>query len=235
MAGLAFLAILATFVWGTIFLRQFGLLGGAVAVLVIGGCFGHPFLHVNVGPLPVTADRVCLGVLVLVYLIYRLRNQPGWRPLDAADATLLLFLGFLTFSTFTHDWRAEGMRALASLLFLHLLPLALYWVVRAAPLSPRALTGVLAALAAFGLYLAVTAVLEQQHLWAWVYPRYIVLSADAEFLGRGRGPFLNPVANGMYLCAGLFSLLMFWPRVCAAARWGWWSSRSSTWPACTVR
>ncbi len=50
-------------------------------------------------------------------------------------------------------------------------------------------------------------------MWALVFPRYIVSDAQAEFLGRGRGPFLNPVGNGMFLCAGLFSLLMFWPRV----------------------
>jgi O-antigen ligase len=70
-----------------------------------------------------------------------------------------------------------------------------------------------AALAGFGLYLAVTAILEQQQLLSLVYPRYIATSTFTEFLGRGRGPLLNPAGNGLFLGAGWFCLLMFWPRV----------------------
>jgi O-antigen ligase len=33
-----------------------------------------------------------------------------------------------------------------------------------------------------------------------------------EWVGRGRGPFLNPVTNGMYMIAGLVAWAMFWPR-----------------------
>jgi len=32
-----------------------------------------------------------------------------------------------------------------------------------------------------------------------------------EFLGRGRGPFLNPVSNGVFQVVGLTSLWMWWP------------------------
>ena len=71
----------------------------------------------------------------------------------------------------------------------------------------------LATCVAFGCYLAVTSICEQQQLWSLVVPRYIVTDPNTEFLGRGRGPFLNPVGNGMFLCLGLFSLLLFWPRV----------------------
>jgi O-antigen ligase len=218
MAGLLLIAAVLTLVWGVVFLRRFGLLGGAVAVLVVGSCFGHPFFHREVGPLPITADRVLLGVLLLVYVLYRQRHRVAFRPLDGADLALVCWIGFLVVSTFTHDWRAEGHRALASLLFLHLMPLALYGIVRDVPCDARALRGVMAAMAAFGLYLAVTAVCEQQRWWGLVFPRYIVSAVEAEFLGRGRGPFLNPVANGLYLCAGFFSLLMFWPRVGRAGK-----------------
>jgi O-antigen ligase len=91
--------------------------------------------------------------------------------------------------------------------------MAMYWIARGAVLTERAVLGMFAALAGFGLYLAVTAILEQQQLLSFVYPRYIATSTFTEFLGRGRGPLLNPATNGLFLCAGWFCLLMFWPRV----------------------
>ena len=42
-------------------------------------------------------------------------------------------------------------------------------------------------------------------------------SKFTEFLGRGRGPLLNPAANGMLLGTCLAAGLMAWPR---APRWG---------------
>jgi O-antigen ligase len=213
MVAISVIAVVLALVWGMVCYRQVGLLGAALAVLLVGSCFGHPFYHVNVGPVPITLDRLLLGGLLVCYVIGRAWWRVERRSLDHVDLMLLAFIGMLVLSTFAHDWRANGSRALASLLFLHLMPLALYWVVREAPASSRAVVGVLATLAFFGLYLAVTAVCEQQQWWSLVFPRYMSSVTEAEFLGRGRGPFLNPVANGMYLCTGFFSLLMFWPRV----------------------
>ncbi len=213
MLAILAIALIVAAVWGVVFFRQVGLLGGCLGVLLVGSCFGHPFYHVSFGPVPVTADRLLLGGMLAVYLFYRTLGRFERRPLDRLDFVLLIFIGVLAFSTFSHDWHAHGSRALASLLFFYLLPCVLYWIVREAPFNARALVAVLASLAAFGLYLAVTSVLEQQQVWSFVFPRYIVTDTAAEFLGRGRGPYLNPVGNGMFLCAGLFSLWMFWPRV----------------------
>ncbi len=212
MLAIIVVALIVICVWGMVFFRQFGLLGGCLAVLFVGSCLGHAFYHADVGPIPVTADRVLLGVLLVAYLVFRRWGQVRERSLNRLDLLLLAFIAVLVFSTFTHDWRAHGSRGLSSLLFFYLLPLTIYTIAREAPTSPRAMLGMFAALAAFGLYLAITAVFEQQQIWSLVFPRYIVSDAQAEFLGRGRGPFLNPVGNGMFLCAGMFSLLMFWPR-----------------------
>ncbi len=217
MLAIIIVALLVCAVWGLVFLRRFGLLGGCLAVLFVGSCFGHAFFHANVGPVPVTLDRVLLGLLLVVFVVYRLWGEVPRQTVNGLDLLLLAFIGAICFSTFTHDWKAEGYRAAASLLFFYLLPLTIYIIAREIPLTPRAMQGVFGSLAAFGIYLAVTAVLEQQQIWSLVFPRYIVSDAQAEFLGRGRGPFLNPVGNGMFLCAGLFSLLMFWPR---SQRWG---------------
>jgi O-antigen ligase len=67
-------------------------------------------------------------------------------------------------------------------------------------------------LGAFGLYLALTAIAETQGFSALVFPRYILSPAFPEFLGRGRGPLLNPAANGILLGLCLAAGLMAWPR-----------------------
>jgi O-antigen ligase len=68
-------------------------------------------------------------------------------------------------------------------------------------------------LAAFGVYLCLTAVAETQGMWSLVLPKYIASSTFKEFYGRGRGPLLNPVANGMVMSLGLCAALMAWPRL----------------------
>jgi hypothetical protein len=71
-------------------------------------------------------------------------------------------------------------------------------------------------LAVFGAYLALTSLAEQYELsWA-VFPRYIVdtaAKANAEFVGRARGPFLHPVGNGIALAICLGASLMLWPQI----------------------
>ena len=60
------------------------------------------------------------------------------------------------------------------------------------------------------MYLALTAIAETRGLDALVFPRYIMDPDYEEFLGRGRGPFLNPVSNGVFMVIGLTSLWMWW-------------------------
>jgi O-antigen ligase len=73
-------------------------------------------------------------------------------------------------------------------------------------------------LGVFGLYLALTAVAEANQWWALVYPRYIGSTEHGEFLGRARGPLLNPSGLGMLLCLCLAGALMWWPRLHRAGR-----------------
>ena len=70
----------------------------------------------------------------------------------------------------------------------------------------------------FGIYLSLTAVCEVLNIYALVFPRYITDPSTVEFLGRGRGPYLNPIGNGMYLSACLIAALMWWPYVQKAHR-----------------
>ncbi len=49
------------------------------------------------------------------------------------------------------------------------------------------------------------------------FPRYIASTVFVDFLGRGRGPLLNPSGNGILLVFAMVSMLMLVPR---AGRWG---------------
>lgn len=212
MLAVIAVALIVGGVWAAVFWRYTGLLGGCLAVLLLGSCFGHAYYHATVGPLPITTERVALGGVLVAYLVLKGRGQVDRKSIHPLDVLVIAVMLVLSVSTLTHDWQADNLRPLSSLVFFCLMPSLLYWIGRECPLGRRGIVGCFAFLAGFGSYLAVTSVCEQQQLEAFVFPRYIISTAHMEFLGRGRGPFLNPVGNGMFLCAGLFSLLMFWPR-----------------------
>ncbi len=204
---------LALLVWAILLLRQGGLLAGSLVVLLAGICFGHPYFNISVGPLPVTLDRILLAGLFALTIVWR---ACGWtQPLrwTRADVALVALFGVLAASMATHDWHIYKSLPLANLLFLYCLPLALYWIARQVPVSERAITGMFVALAVFGVYLAVTAIAETHQWWFLVWPRYIGSPEFVEFLGRGRGPLLNPAGSGILQGLCLSATLLLWPRL----------------------
>jgi len=200
-------------VWGAVVLLRGGLLAGSLLVLLAGCCFGHPFFHLATPLVPLTADRLLLAVLVVQYAASRRLGLADPKPIRKADLVLLAFLATLAVSTFTHDWRADGSQPAARLVFFYLMPLAIYWVVRQAPLNRGGVLCAFGALAAFGVYLAFTAIAEAQGAWWAVYPKYVASPEHAEFLGRARGPLLNPTGGGILQGICLCATLMWWPRV----------------------
>ena len=211
-------AVLVALVWSAVFFRAAGLLGGCLAVLLAGCCFGHPFFNLPVGPIPLTLDRLLWAALVGLFVVARRLGRIEKKPLGAADWTLIAFTAWLILSTLTHDWRWDGNQPLATLLFFYLMPVGLYFVARETPLSERSTAGLFACMGVFGLYLAVTAVAEVQKQWWLVFPAYMADPNVEEFFGRGRGPMLNPIGCGFYLSACLFAALMWWPRLGRAGR-----------------
>jgi len=211
------IAALAGLIWGMILLARGGLLAGCLAVLLAGCCLGHPFFHLPLGPIPLTLDRVLWVGLLGAYVFWCRQGWSAGRPPGRTEWVLGAFLLVLLASTLLHDWRRDGNAPLAHLAFFYLMPLGIYWVARDSWLSQRSLCAVLLGLMLFAVYLAVTAVAETSAQWWAVFPKYIADPAHAEFLGRGRGPFLNPVACGYYQAVGLFAAMLLWPR---AGRWG---------------
>ncbi len=208
MAFIIAVAVTVAIVWAIPLICWGRLVAGALAALVVGTLWGHPFFHVNLGPLPVTLDRVLLMGVLLVALV---SQRWGWaqaKPLSKGDLLLGLFLGTLLIATFTHDWTSHQYRPVSYLVFWYLMPAMLYWIMRRAVWREREVGWVLTALSGLAVYLAATAVAEVCGWTGLVVPRYITSDKFSEFLGRGRGPLLNPVGNGLFITAGLIGLLL---------------------------
>jgi O-antigen ligase len=199
--------------WVGVVLARGGLVGGALLVLLAGSCFGHPFFKVPFDPVPLTADRLLLAVLVIQYLVYRRWGWADPKPLTKTDYLLAALLIVVTASALAHDFQFKKMQPLSRLGFFYLMPAVMYWMVREARWTERAAWWLFSSLGVFGLYLCLTAVAETHQAWAFVFPKYIQTSEYREFLGRGRGPLLNPVANGLMQGLGLCAAVMWWPRL----------------------
>ncbi|MBU4273445.1 MAG: O-antigen ligase family protein [Planctomycetes bacterium] len=216
MEALAVIAAAVALIWGAVVFLRGGLIGGCLAVLLAGVCFSVPFYKIELGPLPLTADRLLLVLLVVQYVYWRRWGLADPKPLGKPEILLLAFLAVLIVSTFTHDWKAENYQPVAWLVISYLMPATMYWIARQAKYSERTILVLFGGLAVLGVYLAVTTLAEYFRVWWLVFPRYIVSSVvekGAEFVGRGRGPLLNPIANGILLTVGLGGALMWWPRL----------------------
>lgn len=199
-------------VWGTIVLRRGGLLGGCIVLMLLACCCGSDFYRFELGPVPLTIDRILLAILFVVYVALRASGAIRSPRVDWVDALFGGFLLMLAVSTLAHDWRVKEAQPLAKLVFLYLAPAVVYWLAREANIDERQLRMLYVFLGLFSVYLMITAIGEVEQISAIVFPRYIVTSKFQEWIGRARGPFLNPATNGMYLAAGLYAWMMFWPR-----------------------
>jgi O-antigen ligase len=217
MEMIAVIAAMAALVWGVVFFRKTGLLGGCLVLLLAGCCFGYPFYVLPVRPIPITIDRLLWLTMVVLFLVERALGWIERKELGAADWALVAFVVWLGASVVTHDWQWQNYHPVAQLLFFYLMPVGLYWIVRETPLSDRSVVVMSVVMAVFGLYLAVTAVAEVTRQAWLVFPKYMTLPTELQFYGRGRGPMLNPIGNGFYQSVCLFAGLALWPRL---GRWG---------------
>jgi hypothetical protein len=216
MEFLAFILGIAGLIWGAVLWKRGGLLAGCLAVMLAGACFSVEFFKLSLGPIPLTADRMLLVVLVGQYLVWRRFGWADPKPLGKPEIVLCLFTAVMILSTFSADYAAANYQPVAWLILYYLMPFGVYWIARQTPLSERAMQCLLILLTLFGVYLAVTSLAEHFEIWWAVFPRYIADTAakvDAEFVGRARGPFLSPIGNGIALAICFGASLMLWPHV----------------------
>ena len=214
MVFLFLIAALIALVWGAIAVRFLwkrsqGLSWFPVAgclIVIVGSVLGREFFAINAGPIPLTLDRAILGGLLVTFVTLVLSGKLALQRPNLTDLSLIGITLVLTTSTFVHDFSIFEKTPLSRLLFFHWLPAAVYFLMRYSRVSPRELKLCGLLLVGFSIYLALTAVAEWKYQYWAVFPKYIVASETIEFLGRGRGPFLNPVSNGLYMILG-FSIL----------------------------
>jgi O-antigen ligase len=208
----------AGLVWALVILRRGGLLAACLAELLVAACLGYQFYRFTVGSTPVTIDRLLLVVLCGLYLLYRWKGWADPKPPDRADYAVLLLLAVLTVNTLAHDWRYGDNQPLSDLVLYFWQPAAVYWIARQSVLNRAGLRLFRSVLAIFGLYLALTAVAEWQHVSALIFPSYIATANVAAWEGRVHGPFLSPPTNGFYLGVSLCVWMMYWPGASRPAR-----------------
>ncbi len=194
------------FVWLSVavkFWRQRGFpisfcLGG-IAVIVSGSVLGYEFFRIESGPIPLTIDRAIWCLLIMVYLNSVVQGRQAIEQWDRMDLLILALLAVLTLSTGLNDWSENDNLSLSRLLFFYLMPIGLYFLVKGSEIRLWDLRAVMICMVAFGVYLGVTALAETRG-WYWmVVPGYLKTSPVVEFFGRGRGPFLNPISNGLFM------------------------------------
>ena len=214
MTFLIAIACLVGLIWATIFVTRGSTVAGCLLFVLCGCCFGHYWLHFDLGPLPLTLDRLVLGLALVAYLVQRQWRQTDPKPLRAGDWVLFAFIGLLSISTLLGDdpfhgtafdpvppiWRLAGA---------YLFPFAIFWLMRQAKVGPQQAGLVNASLIAFGLYLSVTAVLEVNRAWGFVFPRYIADPEIGLHFGRARGPIVQSVSLGLYLGVCLITAAIF--------------------------
>lgn len=212
MDVIVLIACIAGVVWGTWFALRGNLIAGCVLYLVLACCCGPYLTTIEVAGVSLSIDRVFLVGLIAAYVAQRRLGQLEPKPLTRADWVLFAFLSVLALSTVTHDWRDPGPAQVPILQHLingYLIPLTVFWIARQTPLNQRATSWLLGGLCVFGVYLAITGLLESAEMWSLVFPRYIADPKLGLHFGRARGPMVQSVSYGLYVGA------------CMLAGWLW--------------
>jgi N-acetylglucosaminyldiphosphoundecaprenol N-acetyl-beta-D-mannosaminyltransferase len=190
--------------WAAIYARRGSLIAGCGLMLLIAYTLGHEFWNTQIGPLPITLDRLLLVGLIAACVVRWRLGQVHLRCLTTPDYALAVLMLIVVMSAvlsgqpeFSDGMTSKWGRLLAGFI----IPTALYIVIRQLDISRREWKFLLASFAVLGVYLAVTAFCEVKGQWSLVYPRYIADANRGIHFGRARGPELNAVSLGIYLTA----------------------------------
>ncbi|MBL8890139.1 MAG: O-antigen ligase family protein [Planctomycetaceae bacterium] len=182
-------------------------LGWGVAVTILCGCvFGYEFFHKSA----LSIDRVLVGCVVAWLFLQLVTKRIELPTLEWTDLFVIGFMGLIGLNLLVTDWRYENNKPLTIYIFYYLVPFAFYFVMRCIGHDPRTWKILQWCMIGLGVYLAATGLCEARGWTGLVFPKYILDPTRSEFLGRGRGPFLNPIANGVVQISALAYGLVLW-------------------------
>lgn len=185
-------------------------------LLTFGVIFGHAFFNVSAGPLPLTFPRLWTVWIFARWLWDYAQGRTTISRWGLTEIGLYGFLVYVAFQLTQTNWQFNEKKPLSYFLFFLLLPASVYFAVSNSPIDLKSMRLFRWAMVIFGGYLAFTAFCETRGPSVLVFPSYIMSPKFEEFLGRARGPFLNPVANGIAMTLAVAAAASFWNN---AGRW----------------
>lgn len=202
MGPLAVLFGLAISVWMVPILRTGRMLPMIAIALITGVVFGPACFSID-GPIQISADRVLLGTLIgVAALRWRVGSLALSKPMRL-DWMILVWTAYVLVSSLRGGDVPGVESPLARWIFFLFIPICFYGLARQVRLGDREVRWLEMALLVMGVYLSITAVLEVMGQRVFVFPRHINDPSVEEFFGRGRGPLLNPIVNGMLITLSL--------------------------------
>jgi putative inorganic carbon (HCO3(-)) transporter len=171
----------------------------SISAAVLLSAFAGNWPRIGI-PGPASPDRLLLAGGILAVLL----RAPGCadRPrLQITGTHVLLALASLyaLASAFVAGTLFDKDAFLRIVDTFGLMPFLLFLTAPLAFRLPHQRRALLVAFVALGAYLGVTVVLETVKLDALIWPQYIIDPSIGIHVGRGRGPFLEAVTNGLAL------------------------------------
>lgn len=219
MLFIAFAALGAIAVWSLILLRHGSVYGVALLTMVCGIFAGPPFFSID-GPMQISVDRVMWCFAIGMFVVHWKLGRVELKKLTRGDWLVIGLCVITLLSSLRGGPGPVGEHKIARWLFYLAMPVGIYFITRNAKIQKRDLITLFYLFSVIGFYVGGMAICEVTGLHALVFPRYVVDPEQFEFLGRARGPLMNPAANGILITTCIGATLAAWRVSSELARYG---------------
>ncbi len=204
--------------WGIKVLSRSEIIPVGVAVLCAGVVIGPLFFTFRLG-MQMSIDRLLLLTMLVTWFVRHWSTVFGTPKIVRVDVLMGCLAGWLLISAIPAVAPSNVETPISRWLTFIAIPVVMYLIARLTPLRLSDCRWLLKALIGLGSYLSIIGILEVSGYHSLVFPRYIVDPTNWEFLGRARGPLLNPTGNGTVLAIGFAAALVsFMKTACKPAR-----------------
>lgn len=193
---------LAIAVWGLILLPKLRLVMLCTLVVVLGTFFGPDFFAIK-GPLLLSVDRMLFFAVFAFGASLVFRGDLTLPKLSTPDYLVGAMVVWYFIRSATAGEAPTGSNPIGTWLFYIFIPSICYALVRVSNPNARDIQTVITVIIGIGVYIAIIGFFEARGWYSLVFPRYIGDPKVWEFLGRARGPMMNPSANGIVLTISL--------------------------------
>ncbi len=192
--------------WGLSLLFRGRIEAVGMAVLIAGIIVGPQFYSFSLG-IGMSIDRLLLLLGCGLCGLRILQGEAKLPKLRKVDMLLGMFCVWIFASTIGTDVPTGSEPPRSRWMTFILMPTILYFLARCSVIRSSDCKHLLTVLVGLGVYLGITGICEVSNLHFLVFPRFIVDPNNWEFLGRARGPILNPTGNGTVLTAAFAAAL----------------------------